>query len=289
MAIGVFDSGVGGLTVHRAVAAALPRADLIYLADQAHAPYGPREGEDIVDLTRRGCARLFAEGARLVVLGCNTASAIALRQLQQGWLPGLRAAAAGPLNVLGIVAPTIEAATGLPWSHPGLPRDPAAPERSLALFCTAATARSAVYETELGKRRPDMRIVAEPCPELAGLIEAGAPEPLLAATVRAHVRALLDRLDRRPDAALLGCTHYEIVADMFRDALPPGVPLIHQPAATAAALSDYLARRPEYAAGGTGRRRFLTTGPAARNPLAEAFWGAPLAFEALGPTALPGA
>ncbi|MCK5910601.1 MAG: aspartate/glutamate racemase family protein, partial [Caulobacter sp.] len=84
--IGVFDSGVGGLSVHRALVQRLPQADFTYLADQANAPYGVRTGEDIVELTKAGCIRLFARGASLVVLACNTASAIALRRLQQTWL-----------------------------------------------------------------------------------------------------------------------------------------------------------------------------------------------------------
>jgi glutamate racemase len=278
MAIGVFDSGVGGLTIHRALSARFPRADLIYLADQAHAPYGPRGGEEIVALTRAGCETLFGAGATLVVLACNTASAIALRRLQQEWLPGLRAGGR-PLNALGIIVPTIEAATGLPWSHPGIEPQPQAPVRTLGVFSTAATARSAVYETEVAKRRHDVRVVTEPCPELAGMIEAGAPEAALRAAVDAHAAALVARIGGPPDGAVLGCTHYEIVGDMFRAALPPGVPLIHQPDATAAALEDYLARHPEHAADGTGARRFLTTGRAARHALAEAFWGGPLAFE----------
>jgi glutamate racemase len=279
MAIGVFDSGVGGLTVHRALARRFPAADLIYLADQAHAPYGPRDGEEIVALTRAGCETLFAAGAGLVVLGCNTASAIALRRLQQTWLPGLRADAPRPLNVLGIVVPTIEAATGLPWDHPGAAPDPDAEVRTLGVFCTVATARSAVYETEVHKRRPDVRVVSEPCPDLAGLIEAGAPDARLRAVVRRHAEALVARIGAAPDRAVLGCTHYEIVAELFREALPPGVPLIHQPDATADALERYLARRAEYVPGTSGRRRFLTTGQASRNALAEAFWGGPLAFD----------
>src|SRR6516164_3245312 len=98
MAIGVFDSGVGGLSVHRALVQRFPSADL------ANAPYGGLPGERIVDLTRMGCERLFEAGCDLVVLGCNTASAIALRRLQQTWLPGLRKARGGkPANILGII------------------------------------------------------------------------------------------------------------------------------------------------------------------------------------------
>src|SRR5947209_79068 len=117
MAIGVFDSGIGGLTVHHALVRRLPHADFVYLADQANTPYGGRPGEEIVELTRGGCERLFAAGCDLIVLACNTASGVALRRLQQTWLPGFRNARGRPANVLGIIVPTIEAATGLPWEH----------------------------------------------------------------------------------------------------------------------------------------------------------------------------
>src|SRR3954471_8378836 len=117
MSIGVFDSGVGGLSVHRALVERLPAADFTYLADQASGSYGGCTGEQIVELTRAGCVRLFEDGASLVVLACNTASAIALRRLQQTWLPGYRKSLGRPVNVLGIIVPTIEAATGLPWEQ----------------------------------------------------------------------------------------------------------------------------------------------------------------------------
>src|ERR1700677_3443308 len=117
MSIGVFDSGIGGLTVHHALVRRLPAADFIYLADQANTPYGGRPGEEIVDLTRAGCERLFAEGANLVVLACNTAAAVALRRLQQTWLPDYRRHLGRPVNILGIIVPTIEAATGVAWNE----------------------------------------------------------------------------------------------------------------------------------------------------------------------------
>ena len=123
MAIGVFDSGVGGLTVHRELTRRFPDRDFVYLADQANAPYGGRGGEEIVDLTRAGCERLFEAGANVIVLACNTASAIALRRLQQSWVPEARARHGRPVNVLGIIVPTIEAATGLPWTYERTPLD----------------------------------------------------------------------------------------------------------------------------------------------------------------------
>ncbi|OHB39742.1 MAG: glutamate racemase [Phenylobacterium sp. RIFCSPHIGHO2_01_FULL_70_10] len=281
MAIGVFDSGVGGLTVHRKLVRRFPGADFVYLADQANAPYGGRPGEEIVELTRAGCDRLFAEGCDLVVLACNTASAIALRRLQQTWLPGRRRELGRPVNVLGIIVPTIEAATGLPWEHEAERRgDKVEKLDILAVFATPATAKSRVYEIEIDKRRQDVAVFVEPCPELAGMIEGNAGAVQLAAAIETHVGQITARIGRPPDRAILGCTHYEIVADMFRAALKPGTPLIHQPDATAEALAAYLARHPEYAAGSSGLRRFLTTGkPGAQHELVETFWEAPLSFE----------
>ncbi len=154
MAIGVFDSGVGGLTVHHALVRRLPSADFIYLADQANTPYGGRSGEEIVDLTRAGCERLFDEGCDLVILACNTAASVALRRLQQTWLPGYRREQGRPLNVLGIIVPTIEAATGMPWEHePERRGDKVERLDVLGVFSTPATARSRVYEIEIDKRR----------------------------------------------------------------------------------------------------------------------------------------
>lgn len=282
MAIGVFDSGVGGLTVHRRLVDRFPAADFIYLADQAHAPYGGRGGEDIVDLTRAGCERLFEAGANLVVLACNTASAIALRRLQQTWLPEYRARLGRPVNILGIIVPTIEAATGRPWEHlVNASDDKIQALEILGVFCTAATAMSRVYEIEIEKRREDLAAFTEPCPGLAGLIELGAPAEELKVVVADHVDALRRRIGRHPDKALLGCTHYEIVAGLFEEALPEGTPLIHQPSATAEALERYFTRHPEYQIGGSGLRRFLTTGrPGPQSDLVSQFWGAPVSFEA---------
>lgn len=281
MAIGVFDSGVGGLTVHHKLVERFPKADFVYLADQANTPYGGRKGEEIVDLTRAGCERLFAEGCNLVVLACNTAASVALRRLQQSWLPGYRRELGRPVNVLGIVVPTIEAATGLPWEHEPERRGEKVEKLDiLGVFSTPATAASRVYEIEVDKRRQDVAVFSEPCAELARMIETGASREDLKAVVGGHVQALKSRIGRSPDRAILGCTHYEIVADLFGEALPPGTPVIHQPGATADALERYFARHAEYDAGGDGARRFLTTGtPGAQNGLVAAFWGAPLHFE----------
>lgn len=281
MSIGVFDSGVGGLTVHHRLVDRFPNADFIYLADQANAPYGGRPGEEIVDLTRAGCIRLFEEGCDLVVLACNTAASVALRRLQQTWLPGYRREQGRALNVLGIVVPTIEAATGLPWEHEAQWREEKAEKLEiLGVFSTPATTRSRVYEIEIDKRRQDVAVFSEPCPDLARMIEQNAPRDELARVIGGHVKALTTRIGRAPNRAILGCTHYEIVADLFQQALPAGTPLIRQPDATADALARYFERHPEFRPGTGAVRRFLTTGgPGAQNSLVETFWGGPLRFE----------
>jgi glutamate racemase len=281
MAMGVFDSGVGGLTVHRELTRRFPNADFVYLADQANAPYGVRGGEEIVDLTREGFERLVAAGASLIVLACNTASAIALRRLQQTWVPEVRARTGRPINVLGIIVPTIEAATGLPWTYESdRVGDKKEAIEITGVFCTAATAQSRVYEIEIDKRRDDLAVFSEPCPGLAGLIELGAPDAQLKEVIDDHVDALRRRIGRHPDKAILGCTHYEITADLFAAALPPGTPLIHQPTAVADALERYAARHPEFDLGTGAARLFLTTGQAGpQGERVARFWGAPLTFE----------
>ena len=282
MSIGVFDSGVGGLTIHRAVTNRLPAADFIYLADQAHMPYGTRTGEDIVHLTRTGCERLFREGCDLVVLACNTASAVALRQLQQAWLPGVRQILGRPVNVLGIIVPTIEVATGRPWEPPYAPTCNASEgQKILGVFATQATARSRVYEIEVAKRRQSLSVVTESCPELAALIEQGRGTQELSHVIAQHVGAMVCRIDRPPDKVILGSTHYEVVADLFRRALPAATELIQQPRATADALEVYLARHREFRKGTESLRRFLTTGhPGTQHALIQTYWGEPLSFEA---------
>src|ERR1043165_2177711 len=150
MAIGVFDSGVGGLTVHHRLVERFPTADFIFLADQANAPYGGKPGEEIVTLTRAGCERLFDQGCDLVILACNTAAAVALRRLQQTWLPGYRRELGRPVNILGIIVPPTGAARGARGEHE-LDRDGLKPEHLefLEIFSPPATPASRVYEIEI--------------------------------------------------------------------------------------------------------------------------------------------
>jgi glutamate racemase len=267
--IGVFDSGFGGLTVHRALIEALPGRDFVYLGDNRNAPYGVRSPIDVLNLTCTALERLFAEGCTLVVIACNTASTVALRWIQQQWLPVRRRDDGIARNVIGIVVPTIEAATVIGSEQSG----------TIAVFATRRTVESDCYPIEIRKRRPDITVVQQACPELAGSIERGLSRHDLRALVERYVSELLRRLGRAPDCVILGCTHYPLVADLFAAALPVGVRVIHQPDATARALKTYLDRHPEFDASHEGRRTFLSTGfsPEAL-PLIEKFWGGKVPF-----------
>lgn len=268
MRIGVFDSGLGGLTILRAIAAALPEQDFVYLGDNANAPYGPKSPMDIYNLTVAGVERLFAADCGLVVLACNTASAVALHDLQVNWLnPATH-------RVLGVFVPVIEHLTRRDWgdnappTHTGL--------RDVALFATPATVRSGAFPRELRFRARDVKVVPQACTGLVEAIEAGDLDRA-GAVAAEHVAALLARLPA-PQSAVLGCTHYPLVEAAFRDALPPATTLVSQPELVAASLVDYLRRHPRFR-GGTGAVTYLTTGdPAAVGARAAVFTGGPLPF-----------
>ena len=277
--IGVFDSGFGGLTVHRALIEVLPGRDFIYLGDNQNAPYGIRPPIDVLNLTCTALERLFAEGCTLAVIACNTASTVALRWIQQQWLPVRRRADGIPRNVIGIVVPTIEAATGIGWAEEGAAVQPTKQSSTIAVFATRRTVETDCYPIEIRKRRPDITVVQQACPELAGSIERGLPCNDLHALVDRYVSELLQKFGSSPDCVILGCTHYPLVADLFAAALPPGVRMIHQPDATARALKAYLDRHPEYDGSHSGRRKFLSTGFSTEAlPLIERFWGDKLPF-----------
>lgn len=282
--IGVFDSGHGGLTVLRALVDAAPGRPFVYLGDHAHAPYGRRSDEEIYALTVRGVERLFEQGCRLVVLACNTASAVALRRMQQTWLhrayPGR--------NVLGVLVPMVEAITRVPWMS-GTPSADRLPEpRTVGVFATAATVASGSFPREIGKRAPDVTVVQQACPDLVPLIEEGAPDDALRPAVRRYVADLVGQLrGERLDSVVLGCTHYPLVARLFTEALPAGVEVLCQPTLVARSLDHYLERHPEYAPAQGVRpagRRFLTTGDAGRvSELAGRFFGHPTPFDSQAP------
>jgi len=277
--IGVFDSGFGGLTVHRALIEALPERDFVYLGDNRNAPYGIRPPIDVLNLTCAALERLFAEGCTLAVIACNTASTVALRWIQQQWLPVRRRDDGIARNVIGIVVPTIEAATGIAWDQDDTAVQQARQSGTIAIFATRRTVESDCYPIEIRKRRPEITVVQQACPELAGSIERGLPRHALRALVDRYASELLEKLGAAPGCVILGCTHYPLVADLFAGALPPGVRMIHQPDATARALKAYLARHPEYDGSHRGRRTFLSTGFSTEAlPLIEKFWGSKVPF-----------
>jgi glutamate racemase len=277
--IGVFDSGFGGLTVHRALIEALPERDFVYLGDNRNAPYGARPPIEVLNLTCAALERLFAEGCTLAVVACNTASTVALLWIQQQWLPVRRRDDGIARNVLGIVVPTIEAATGIGWDEDGTAVAETRQSGNIAVFATRRTVETNCYPIEIRKRRPDITVVQQACPELAGSIERGLPRHELRALVDRYVSELLRKAGTAPECVILGCTHYPLVADLFADALPSGMRMIHQPDATACALKAYFDRHPEYDGSGAGRRTFLSTGFSTEAlPLIEKFWGEKLSF-----------
>lgn len=279
--IGVFDSGLGGLTVLRELVSRFRHADFVYLADHAHVPYGNRPSDEVVALTQAATEQLFERGARLVLLGCNTATAVALRRLQQQWLPQSRFKG-GTHNVLGIVAPTVEAATQTPWAV----TSPQYPQKyntdTIAVFGTTRTVKSGVYPEEIRKRCPKVTVVQQICSELAGAIEAERGEDALDALVKAGVEGLMRQTGGQPaHRAILGCTHFPLVEHLFRRHLPPFTRILSQPEVVADSFEDYLHRRPHYLAGNEGGRlTLLTTGEASDvNRAARVFWPEVSAFE----------
>ncbi len=270
MAVGIFDSGLGGLTVYAAVADRMPDQPFVYYGDNAHAPYGVRDADDIFELTCRAVERLWDEGCDLVILACNTASAAALKRMQESWLPPGK-------RVLGVFVPLIEALTERQWGDNSPPREVAV--KHVALFATPATVASRAFQRELAFRAIGVDVEAQPCGGLVDAIEQG-DEILAEALVRSHVDALKRRMPK-PEAAILGCTHYPLMEKTFQEALGPGVRVFSQARLVAESLKDYLARRPEFAGAGT-QSKFLTTGdPRAVSDRATQFLKRRISFESV--------
>ena len=272
--IGVFDSGLGGLTVLRALVDRFPGIAFTYLGDHANVPYGNRASDEIVSFTQAGVDALYSRGCQLVLLGCNTATAVAARRLQQTWLPTTRWR--GTHNILGIVAPTVEAATQTPWAVTA-PQYPQKYNTDLiAVFGTNRTVASGVYPEEIRKRCPKVEVVQQVCADLAGAIEAEAAETRLDQLVKAGVDDLMSQTNGSPPhRAILGCTHFPLVEHLFRRHLPPFTRMLSQPMVVADSFEDYLARRPNYieACPHPGGVTMLTTGnPADVSSRARIFW-----------------
>jgi len=248
MAVGVFDSGLGGLTVLEALQARLPEVSFVYYGDNAHTPFGVRDADDIFSLTCAGVEKLWDEGCDLVVLACNTASAAALRRMQETWIPADK-------RVLGVFVPMIEALTERSWGDNSPPREVAI--TNVALFATPATVASRAFQRELAIRAIGVDVEAQPCGGVVDAIESG-DEILAEGLVRSHVEALLRRMPD-PQAAVLGCTHYPLMKHIFQQALGPEVSVFSQPNLVAESLADYLKRRPQFIGSGN-EAKYLTTG-----------------------------
>lgn len=272
--IGVFDSGYGGLTIMQALRLRLPQFDYVYLGDNARAPYGMRTPEEIYQFTRGGVDWLFRHGAQVVVLGCNTASANALRRLQTEYLPQHYP----DRRILGILAPTVEAVTGAAWR--GEIVQNGTPTHAV-IFATPATVTSLAYSREITKCNPAVRVIEQPCPTLVPLIEQGAhPDVLRAAVTEYAAAARAQSPQWPPDVVVLGCTHYALIADLFHREVV-GAMVYAQGTLTADAFVRYLERHPDMAArfstGGTWDA--FTTGDAgAVSALATRFFHAPFTF-----------
>lgn len=252
MAVGIFDSGLGGLTVLDAVSKRLPDVPFVYFGDNDHAPYGVRDADDVYNLTTAAVERLWDAGCDLVILACNTASAAALRRMQDNWIPKDK-------RVLGVFVPLIESLTERNWGDNSPPREVST--KHVALFATPATVASRAFQRELAFRAIGVDVEAQACGGVVDAIEDG--DMILAdALVRSHVDALMRKMPK-PDAAILGCTHYPIMEKEFQEALGENVKVFSQANLVAESLADYLTRRPEMIGSGTDSM-FLTTGDPAK-------------------------
>ena len=220
----------------------------VYLGDNRNTPYGVRDADDVYALTTAAVQKLFDRGCNLVILACNTASAVALRRMQENWLPRDK-------RVLGVFVPLIEALTERQWGDNSPPREVGV--KNVALFATPATVRSRAFQRELAFRAIGVDVETQACGGVVDAIEEG--DMILAeALVRSHVEALKRKMPN-PEAGVLGCTHYPLMEQTFQDALGADVRLYSQANLVAASLSDYLERHPDMI--GTGRdAMFLTTG-----------------------------
>ncbi|WP_424944004.1 glutamate racemase [Aliiroseovarius crassostreae] len=269
MAVGVFDSGLGGLTVLDAVAKRLPEVDFVYYGDNAHAPYGVRDADDVYNLTTKAVERLWEEGCDLVILACNTASAAALRRMQEAGMPEGK-------RVLGVFVPLIEALTERAWGDNTPPRE--VETKHVALFATPATVASRAFQRELAFRAIGVDVEAQSCGGVVDAIEEG--DMILAeALVNSHVDALKRKMPN-PEAAILGCTHYPLMEKEFQAALGADVKVFSQAGLVAESLADYLDRHPDMKGEGT-QSRFLTTGnPAQVSSRATQFLRRKITFDA---------
>ncbi len=243
--IGIFDSGYGGLTILHGIRQVLPQYDYLYLGDNARAPYGSRSFEVVYQFTRQAVLKLFEQGCHLVILGCNTASAKALRTIQQNDLPQLDARR----RVLGIIRPTAESIGDITRT------------RHVGILATEGTIKSESYKLEIQKLFPDISVSGVACPLWAAIVEANEAD---SAGADYFVKKRIDQLlqgDPAIDSIVLGCTHYPLLMNSIVKHVPSGVRIVPQGEYVANSLQAYLRRHPEMESKCTkqGTCRYLTT------------------------------
>jgi glutamate racemase len=243
--IGVFDSGIGGLTVFREIVGRLPEYDFVYLGDNARVPYGTRSYDTVYQYTWECVQHLFSMGSRLVIIACNTASAKALRTIQQRNLVTMESL----YRVLGVIRPTTE----IVGMH--------SKTRHVGILATQGTVASMSYVIEINKFFPDIKVFQEACPMWVPLVEANEHTSAGADYfVKKNITSLLQK-SPKIDTIILGCTHYPLLVEKIRQFLPDGIKLLVQGPIVAESLADYLHRHPEIDALCTkgGTRTFYTT------------------------------
>jgi glutamate racemase len=224
--IGIFDSGYGGLTILHGLRQLLPQYDYMYLGDNARAPYGSRSFEVVYKFTRQAVLKLFSMGCHLVILGCNTASAKALRSIQQRDIPELDPTR----RVLGIIRPTAEVIGNITKSN------------HVGLLATEGTIKSQSYDLEIAKLWPDIQVSGVACPLWAAIVEANeADSPGADYFVKKRIEQLM-RKDADIDTIILGCTHYPLLMNSIVKNLPDGVRVVPQGMYVAESLKNYLKR-----------------------------------------------
>ncbi|HEY1095810.1 MAG TPA: glutamate racemase [Alphaproteobacteria bacterium] len=261
MKIGIFDSGLGGLVLTKAITNALPTYDYIYLGDTLHVPYGPRSGEAIYEFTKKAVDFLFRQDCQLIIIACNTASASALRRLQQEYLP----VHYPQRRILGVVVPTLEEA--LSSGH-----------HNLGLIATSFVVNSDIYAIELQKMDPQIKICAKATPLLVPLIENDGLD-YVSAPLKDYLKPLIDQ---KIDGLILGCTHYPLLKPLLKNILPPHIDLISQDDFLPAKLENYLERHPEIEAtlSRKSHYRFCVTDLAASyQTMANKIFGKPVKLE----------
>ena len=227
--IGVFDSGYGGLTILNSIRQQLPQYDYLYLGDNARAPYGPRSFDVVYEFTRQAVLRLFEMGCHLVILGCNTASAKALRSIQQNDLPQWDP----ERRVLGVIRPTAEVIGELTKS------------RHVGVLATEGTIKSESYNLEIQKLHPDVKVSGVACPFWVPLVEYNeADSPGADYFVKKRIDQIMAK-DPEIDAIILGCTHYPLLMPKILKYLPEGVKIVSQGEYVASSLKAYLERHIE--------------------------------------------